>query len=670
MLFTEFKKLVAQIKYGKSLPVAKYLHIQCSEFIPPRLLHFIDNMISDLALQNTGYNILKFHLDSFKVSLLSYPSFFDESYPPLNKSYVIDLSKSSFSVKNFEHSSNPPILHRKETFLHPNHPFVPKFNEITVEGEEAGLYENTRKIGFKKSWLKLIEEKGFDLVNGRIIRSLNKVENDPRLIKKDQTTINRYKTAIDRYSLSSPLQLLNKYGFINQEYSLLDYGCGKGDDIKKLQELHINCIGWDPVFFSENEKSRCDIVNLGFVINVIEDPEERVQCLLDALELTGKLLVVSVMLKRSRNYRDGTSYNDGIITKRNTFQKYFTQSELRTYIKETLDIEPVTVGAGVFFVFRNIEDEQNFLINKERRRIVHQSDRSRSPYTSKHNESIEKGFWNLCLTLGRKPISEEISNLKSIQSIFGSVKRAYKYVLSSFDEELLLKVRRARIEDILVFLAMSLFEKRKTLDKMPKSLRKDFEEFFGGFKNAILESKTLLFSVGRTESILKACEYTYKELAIGYLDTDHSLYVHESLLHQLPPVLRVYLGCAVYLIGDIDDADLVKIHIQSAKISLLKYDDFLNKPIPELYERIKISLKEQKIKSFKYGGEYDPQPLYLKSRYLPRDFPTYETQKKFDLELENLQLFDFSGYGPKKAIFYGQLSDNSIEIKGFKICRL
>jgi len=70
-------------------------------------------------------------------------------------------------------------------------------------------------------------------------------------------------------------------------------------------------------------------------------------------------------------------------------------------------------------------------------------------------------------------------------------------------------------------------------------------------------------------------------------------------------------------------ADLLKTHIQSGKFSLLKYNDFIGKQLPELQQRIKIKLREQQIDFFYYGEEFEPQPLYLKSRYIPSDFTNF-----------------------------------------------
>jgi hypothetical protein len=42
-------------------------------------------------------------------------------------------------------------------------------------------------------------------------------------------------------------------------------------------------------------------------------------------------------------------------------------------------------------------------------------------------------------------------------------------------------------------------------------------------------------------------------------------------------LLRVYVGCGLKLYGDPGEADLIKIHIRSGKLTLLRFDDFLER---------------------------------------------------------------------------------------------
>ena len=60
--------------------------------------------------------------------------------------------------------------------------------------------------------------------------------------------IQRHKTAIGRPALSLPAKLLFQSGLVSDETSVLDYGCGRGDDVKFLNELGVPAVGWDPHF--------------------------------------------------------------------------------------------------------------------------------------------------------------------------------------------------------------------------------------------------------------------------------------------------------------------------------------------------------------------------------------------------------------------------------------
>ena len=111
-----------------------------------------------------------------------------------------------------------------------------------------------------------------------------------------------------------------------------------------------------------------------------------------------------------------------------------------------------------------------------------------------------------------------------------------------------------------------------------------------------------------------ACE----DLKIGWQD-EQALYLHRTLLNELPPVLRAYVGCATALFGDIAQADVIKIHKSSGKVTFLIYDDFNGKPLPELQHRIKVNLRTRWVQAFDHSGEN--QFLAEKGRVLNRPRP-------------------------------------------------
>jgi DNA phosphorothioation-associated putative methyltransferase len=685
MEFSTYRDLIKDIECGKALPDARYVHMDMLPYLPQSILGLLVGIQKTLLLQDFEFNVLKFYTRDFKISLLHYPTFFEESYPALSKSCTIDLVRKKYRIASYENSKNPPILHRKETFLPPDHPSIPEFEEITKEGEEIGLYENTKQIGFKQNWERLIKRKGYQLVSGRLMKVSevglkDKSEINVQNSDTNNIQVERHKTAIDRHKLSAPMASLARHDFLNQKHSVFDYGCGKGDDLRELQAHGISANGWDPAYFPDGEKTKQDIVNLGFVINVIEDPKERQDCIQDAYRLTKKLLVVSSMLGGPKLVEQFQPHGDGVITSRNTFQKYYTQTELKNYIEQTLKATPVAVGPGIFFVFKDSITEEEFLLNKEHRKVEWLKLSQKAKKTQKSakkdqltlyekNRNIIDEFYELCLDLGRAPVSAEFDFPEQIKRIFGSIKKAYSFLIDQYGNDLFEQARQIRIEDLKVYFSLSFFSKRKPLVRMPNSLKRDIKEFFGLYTDALENSKELLFSVGKPEVILKACEYTANELNIGHLENGHNLQLHVSQLHQLPAVLRVYVGCATQLYGDIEEVDLLKIHIRSGKISLLKYDDFTNKPLPELQQRIKIKLREQQLDFFDYGEEFEPQPLYLKSRYIPPDFKYFKKQKKFDNELVLLDFVNIEGFGPKKEEFYSTLNQQGLKISKFNLKR-
>lgn len=365
MDFTSYQDHVKGIAIGKHLPAAIYIHQSALEHLPEELSSLVLKVAKALKININQWQLLKLYKRDFKITLLCYPSFCEEPYPPLNKSHTIDLSKLSVREANYTKSENPPILHRRETFVAPGHPQIDFFKTYTKEGEDIGLYENTRIIGFKQSWERLIKRKGYYLDDEGHLQPLV----DKPVPTKENSfggDIDRHKTALSRDKLSVPLFLIAQRGYLNGDYSVLDYGCGKGDDLRELEEHGVDCTGWDPAHRPDVHIEASDIVNLGFVINVIEEKEERIETLLTAYSYTNKLLIVSAMLGNESVYQRFKPYKDGVITARNTFQKYFMQGELQQFIESTLQDNSIAIGPGVFAVFKDKLEEQRYLLERQR----------------------------------------------------------------------------------------------------------------------------------------------------------------------------------------------------------------------------------------------------------------------------------------------------------------
>ena len=221
-----------------------------------------------------------------------------------------------------------------------------------------------------------------------------------------------------------------------------------------------------------------------------------------------------------------------------------------------------------------------------------------------------------------------------------------------------------------MYLALNQFERRRPYRHLEPGLQRDIKALCGDYTAAQAQARDLLFSIRDTQAIADAAREA-AERGLGWLEPGESLQLPAGLVEQLPPLLRVYVGCAAALYGDYREADLVKIHIGSGKLSLLRYDAFADRPLPRLVERVKIRLREQDIDFFAYGDETDfPSPyLYRKSRYINEEFPHYPEQVAFEEALDALGLFDLSGFGPSAARFDETLARRRWVVDGFSLRR-
>ena len=294
MEFVIYQKLVSEVNSGKHLPDAVYLHVSALETVPQALTDYILGVAKAQQIARESWNVIKLGKRDFKFSLLFYPSFDEQGYPELHTSYSVDLQRDKVKVIDYSKSDNPPILHRKETLVLDTYTHRQAFEGITQEGEAAGLYENTRRIGFKQNWLKLIASKGYYLDAEGRLHSRAEAVTDPSSANMRVVEVERHKTAINRPQLSAPLQVLARHSFLDGDHSILDYGCGKGDDLRELEAHGLDAEGWDPVYKPDGKLETKDIVNLGFVLNVIEDRAERDETLKAAYSYAKSFLITSV----------------------------------------------------------------------------------------------------------------------------------------------------------------------------------------------------------------------------------------------------------------------------------------------------------------------------------------------------------------------------------------
>lgn len=156
--------------------------------------------------------------------------------------------------------------------------------------------------------------------------------------------IQSHKTAMARKTASKPARLLVEgTKFTYPVLSVLDWGCGKGQDVEYFKDHFETVEGYDPYYQPELPTQQFDIVTCSYVLNVIESKDERLKTLRDMLSFLKKkgilLLTVRSTKEVNRHAKRGQwkELNDGWLTYHRTFQKGFNSPELLSYLDIVLD---------------------------------------------------------------------------------------------------------------------------------------------------------------------------------------------------------------------------------------------------------------------------------------------------------------------------------------------
>ncbi|BAY08116.1 DNA phosphorothioation-associated putative methyltransferase [Calothrix sp. NIES-2098] len=473
--------------------------------------------------------------------------------------------------------------------------------------------------------------------------------------------IERHRAAIARTDISRPVRLAIEWAILNPETTFFDYGCGYGGDVQRVANLGYTSVGWDPYYYPDEQITAADVVNLGYVLNVIEDPQERRESLIKAWELTRKVLIVAAQVLVNAPSKTQLAYSDGIVTRRNTFQKYYEQEELKSYIDEVLNVDAVPVALGVYFVFRDEVEKESF----KAIRFFTRSSTPRIRIPSKRFEDYQELLAPLMAFFtqrGRLPIKGELRNEQELLSEFGNFRRAFSVVLQATDEAEWDAIAYRRSLDIQVYLALTHFEQRPSWHKLAPEMRHDIKAFFGSYEEACAVADQKLFSLGQLRVVQTACEKS----KIGK-HTRGALYVHVSALTELDALLRIYEGCASRTIGRVDGATLIKFCIDKPQICYLFYPDFDTDPHPALKASIIIDFITLKITHRDYQTRANPPILHRKETFVTPNYPLHEKFAKLTQQEQQLGLLkQKSDIGTREG-WEKCLAAHKVEIRGHQV---
>ncbi|MBW4574454.1 MAG: DNA phosphorothioation-associated putative methyltransferase [Aphanothece sp. CMT-3BRIN-NPC111] len=473
--------------------------------------------------------------------------------------------------------------------------------------------------------------------------------------------IARHRAAILRTNISRPVRLAIESAILTEDTTFFDYGCGHGGDVKRLANKGYTSTGWDPYYRPDEPHVAADVVNLGYVINVIEDPAERRQALLQAWELARKVLIVAAQVLIDNQGAEQLAYADGIVTRRNTFQKYFEQEELKNYIDQVLNVDAVPVALGIYFVFRDESLAQSFRASRFRSRTTTPRVRTRIKRFEDYQEILAPLMTFIC-DRGRLPVKGELSAEPQLIAEFGNLRRAFQLILQATDQEEWEAIALKRRQDLLVYIALSQFGRRPKFKELAIAFQHDIKAFCGNYQRACEIADEMLFSLGEPGVIAHYCQHS---LIGKHLPT--ALYVHVSALEELDHLLRLYEGCASRTIGRMDGATLVKFHTHKPKISYLFYPDFDTEPHPALHTSMQIDLQDLQVTYRDYDTSNNPPILHRKETFVTPDYPDYDKFAKLTQQEEAWGLLDNPRTIGTRKGWQKCLEEHCAEIRGHRL---
>ncbi|WP_100472465.1 DNA phosphorothioation-associated putative methyltransferase [Mycobacteroides abscessus] len=429
----------------------------------------------------------------------------------------------------------------------------------------------------------------------------------------------RHRTAMTRAALSRPVALAIADGVLTTDLSVFDYGCGRGDDLRNLTSLGFRIDGWDPNHRPRGEIRPADVVNIGYVVNVIEDQAERRETLQRAWSVAEQVLVISARLVWESRDLEGRPHADGIITRTGTFQKFYEQSELGDWIEGALGIRPIAAAPGIFYVFRDAARAHEFLAT---RAYTYRPRVRIDPHAVyEANEEILAPLFDFLRVHARSPRVGELvaSAEESIREQFTSIGRATNLIRQVTDREYWDQVALQRRQELLLYIAMSRFGRRPRLGQLAKTLAADIKTHFGDYRDACLQADCLLLAAGDPAIVVVSA----RSSKVGK-QTPSALYVHRSALGLLPPVLRVYEGCGRVLAGTVEHANMIKLSVIEPQVSYLVYPDFDRNPHPTLHSAVTVNLRRLSVDWRDYSRSDNPPLLHRKEEFVGPENPRRE----------------------------------------------
>jgi DNA phosphorothioation-associated putative methyltransferase len=122
-------------------------------------------------------------------------------------------------------------------------------------------------------------------------------------------------------------------------------------------------------------------------------------------------------------------------------------------------------------------------------------------------------------------------------------------------------------------------------------------------------------------------------------------------------------------LGEIDGANLIKLHRQSGKVSYLVYPDFETDLHPALQRSVKLSLRTREIDCLEYAASNNPPTLHRNKTFLTADHPLHAKFSRLTQQEEKHGLLDDTATIGTKDGWQTRLSATGFVLRGHRLVR-
>jgi DNA phosphorothioation-associated putative methyltransferase len=328
-----------------------------------------------------------------------------------------------------------------------------------------------------------------------------------------------------------------------------------------------------------------------------------------------------------------------------------------------LGVSSVPAGPGIFYIFRDPELRQSFLAARYRQQAIAPHQRQRDALFEQY-KALLAPLIAFVTARGRLPEASELDVAPQICAVMGSLRHAFAIIQRVTGADQWSRIREARTQDLLIYLALARFDGRPRYSDLSRALQLDVRALLSTYRRACALADDLLFSAGNLQAIDAAC----RSAVVGKL-TPSALYVHTSALSQLPPILRIYEGCARAYIGAVEGANLIKLHRGIPQVSYLAYPDFERDPHPALAAALIVPLRTFQIHYREYMDSKNPPILHRKETFLPPDHPLRPKFARLTRQEERWGLYDVPERIGTREGWHQRLAEQGICLAGHQLIR-